>query len=65
VGHVTRLSDSSLFDEICVNCGATDRGHDLDEPCSRPGNPYQTIEEYYRVREGRCSRPSGTAPVVS
>lgn len=23
-GHVTRLSDSSRFDEICVNCGAHD-----------------------------------------
>jgi hypothetical protein len=23
-GHVTRISDASTFDEICVNCGATD-----------------------------------------
>jgi hypothetical protein len=23
-GHVTRLSDASTFDEICVNCGAKD-----------------------------------------
>jgi hypothetical protein len=22
--HVTRISDASSFDEICVNCGATD-----------------------------------------
>lgn len=34
-GHVTRLSDSSLFDEVCTLCGATDaRGSDrLQKPC--------------------------------
>ncbi|MDD4931787.1 MAG: hypothetical protein PHG66_06625 [Candidatus Colwellbacteria bacterium] len=43
--HVTRFSDASTFDEICVNCGATDnplglRGSgplgDLVNPCSNP-----------------------------
>jgi hypothetical protein len=42
--HVTRFSDASTFDEICVNCGATDnpmgvRGEgplgDLIYPCSK------------------------------
>jgi hypothetical protein len=32
-GHVTRISDSSLYDEVCVNCGATDTSGKLDQPC--------------------------------
>ena len=32
-GHVTRFSDSSLYDEVCINCGATDTGGSLDKPC--------------------------------
>lgn len=33
--HKTRFSDSSLVDEICVKCGATDAiGDDrLNQPC--------------------------------
>lgn len=35
--HVTRMSDASTFDEICVLCGATDRvpggWGDLADPC--------------------------------
>lgn len=36
--HVTRYSDSSLYDEKCIHCGATDaRGDDrLAKPC--PGS---------------------------
>jgi hypothetical protein len=41
--HVTRISDASSFDEICVNCGATDRlgsWGDLAKPCpSAPPAP--------------------------
>lgn len=35
LGHQTRFSDSSLYDYICVNCGATDGRNDnrLNEPC--------------------------------
>lgn len=35
--HKTRSSDSSLYDEVCVYCGATDgRGdHSLKRPCPR------------------------------
>ncbi len=37
--HVTRMSDSSLFDEICTVCGATDRvpggWGNLAKPCSK------------------------------
>ena len=35
--HITRISDASSFDEICVNCGATDIAGGgwgkLKEPC--------------------------------
>jgi hypothetical protein len=36
LGHVTRFSDSSLYDEVCVNCGATDTSGRLEDPCSNP-----------------------------
>lgn len=34
-GHITRFSDASTFDEICMLCGATDRyGSSIDSnPC--------------------------------
>ena len=51
--HVTRVSDATTFDEICVNCGATDdptnlgKTHTLDKPCIKPvGEGGITIEEY-------------------
>lgn len=31
--HVTRMSDSSFYDEVCVLCGATDAGPQLDNFC--------------------------------
>ena len=33
--HKTRYSDSSIYDEVCIYCGATDaRGSDkLEKPC--------------------------------
>jgi len=34
--HVTRYSDSSFYDEICIHCGATDRlgsWGELAKPC--------------------------------
>lgn len=35
--HETRFSDASTFDEICVNCGATDSyGGGLDSECPSP-----------------------------
>lgn len=36
--HLTRYSDSSLYDEVCVNCGATDASGDdrLKSPCPDP-----------------------------
>jgi hypothetical protein len=38
LGHRTRFSDSSRFDEICVCCGATDAAGDrgLEFKCPRP-----------------------------
>jgi hypothetical protein len=37
-GHVTRFSDSALYDYVCVNCGATDATWDgLGRKC--PNSP--------------------------
>jgi hypothetical protein len=49
--HVTRYSDASSFDELCVNCGATDAvpggWGKLAEPCPRPpGAGGQTYDEW-------------------
>ncbi len=46
--HVTRFSDASTFDEICVNCGAHDEvpggwGR-LADPCPNPPKT-EKIEE--------------------
>ena len=56
--HVTRLSDSSLYDERCLVCGATDASRNLERPC--PGAPKQvltlrSIAERLREREGTIS----------
>jgi len=32
--HVTRFSDASTFDEICVKCGATDACGPIDGACA-------------------------------
>lgn len=43
--HETRVSDASSFDEICVNCGATDITGSgwgkLAEPCPSPRAPIE------------------------
>ena len=43
LGHRTRYSDSSLYDEVCVLCGANDSKDALDKACPTPlaeiGNP--------------------------
>ena len=31
--HVTRFSDASTFDEICIKCGATDQGGAIKGRC--------------------------------
>lgn len=38
--HVARLPDSSPYDEVCVNCGATDTNGKLNQPC--PSAPAST-----------------------
>jgi hypothetical protein len=64
--HVTRFSDSSLYDEKCVNCGATDspytqRGsRTLADPCPKPvGNGGITFEEWKRKRQKGAERIKG------
>lgn len=32
-GHITRYSDSSLYDEVCTLCGSTDTSEKLSKPC--------------------------------
>jgi hypothetical protein len=44
--HVTRFSDASSFDEICINCGATDEVPGgwgaLKKPCPKaPPQPQE------------------------
>lgn len=58
--HVTRMTDSSVCDERCVNCGATDDvmlgWGKLAEPCSKPpGKGGMTQEEWDKKarEEGR------------
>ncbi len=51
LSHVTRLSDASTFDEVCINCGATDQvpggWGKLAELCSKPvGKGGITLEEW-------------------
>lgn len=62
--HVTRFSDSSTFDEICINCGARDEvpggWGDLIYPCDNPvGAGGKTIDEYYEQlkKPGEKVRP--------
>jgi hypothetical protein len=44
-GHLTRFSDSSLYDEKCVKCGATDGRHDerLGKPCPMPVYEHRAV----------------------
>ncbi len=57
--HVTRFSwDASTYDEICVNCGATDQvpggWGELANPCPKPiGGGGITLQEYYDRKMGR------------
>jgi len=43
--HKTRLSDSSLYDEVCIYCLGTDARNDerLNHPC--PQAPKETPQE--------------------
>jgi hypothetical protein len=56
--HVTRISDASSFDEICVNCGATDHvlggWGKLEEPCPKPpGKGGITYQEWIQKNKKR------------
>lgn len=43
--HRGRLSDSSLYDEVCEDCGATDAGPRWRQPCSGVRPPGQAAWE--------------------
>jgi hypothetical protein len=54
--HVTRGSDASTFDEICVNCGSTDEvpggWGKLANPCPKPvGKGGITLKQWERMRK--------------
>ena len=65
--HVTRMSDASTYDEICVNCGARDEvpggWGDLAKPCPKQvgegGLTYEEwlVEEEKRMEELRKKYP--------
>lgn len=42
LGHVTRFSDASSYDEVCVLCGGTDAGSDLQRTCPNATHPGAT-----------------------
>ena len=50
--HITRFSDSSLYDEVCINCGKTDRDDNLNDTCCGP-KIFNTLDEYYRWFKNR------------
>jgi hypothetical protein len=59
--HVTRFSDASSFDLICVNCSSTDQAiggwGKLAEPCPKPvGQGGQTYEEWMKAEDARIKR---------
>lgn len=70
VTHATRLSDSSLYDEVCVNCGATDTSGKLDQPCPAPVDALKVqIAAVAAARETdmaqNLSGPTGPATVAA
>lgn len=60
--HKTRFSDSSLYDVVCVLCGATDaRGSDrLDKPCPHAWPEHDLTEYELRVLLDVCGFGDGT-----
>ena len=59
--HVTRFSDASSFDEVCVNCGATDEvpggWGKLAKPCPKPpGAGGMTYEEWNRKEQEKVQK---------
>lgn len=64
--HVTRFSDASTFDEICMNCGSTDEvpggWGQLAKPCPKPvGAGGLTHEEWQIENEKRIKKMQETA----
>lgn len=55
--HVTRFSDSSLYDEICINCLHTDNDRErrLEKECTVPLEQRRTLKQYYKDRETKLA----------
>jgi hypothetical protein len=58
-GHITRFSDSSLYDEVCNLCGATDASGKLDEPC-----PSKVIDPGPNTWSGGLKIPAPSAQQI-
>jgi hypothetical protein len=70
-GHQTRFSDSSLYDEVCNLCGATDTSGKLDQPCpvaTAPDHatpdPAYGVERatFYKTNAGTQVQPPSSGP---
>lgn len=59
--HITRSSDSSLYDEKCVNCGATDLAGGgwgkLAEPCSKDWRKEEQLTTRHTLLKPCCNPP--------
>jgi hypothetical protein len=63
-GHITRFSDSSLYDEKCVNCGGTDAYNGgLYKKCPTPGQPYKSEQDYRDTVAKMRQLAGGETPV--
>ena len=50
-GHRSRYSDSSFYDEVCVQCGANDGDGSLFKVCSKPLKPEDVALVEVRIIE--------------
>jgi hypothetical protein len=71
LGHVTRFSDSSLYDEVCTKCGATDASGKLNDPCPVPvvadhatPDPAFGVDKatFYKTNAGTQIQPPTSGP---
>jgi hypothetical protein len=58
--HKTRMSDSSLYDEVCTGCGVTDADGPITGECPRPRTEEPTdVAGANHLRPAGDQRPAG------
>jgi|ERR1700722_5596231 len=62
--HKSRMSDSSLYDEVCVECGMTDAMPNWNEPCPKNGEREGASRENADRRDS-AEQEQNKADVVS